>query len=149
MWGTTQGLLSVCNISNELNAHLLRWIEGHVVFSLTLLEEYVLFTASSSVFLIVLYTVRIIRLSSFHNDQDFDDNTHTLLIFEINGDWIVPNGGFFWKCYIQELFCDNDGLSAVLPEVLELRKGEMCFQWANMSFFLWPLLVQNILPWAR
>ena len=40
---------------------------------------------------------------------------------------------------------DNDGLPAVLPEVLELHKGEIWLQWANMSCFLWPLFVQNIL----
>ena len=88
-------------------------------------------------FLIVLYTLRIIHLSSFHNDQDLYDSTHTLLIFEIHSDQInCSKLGILLKMLYSGIVLDNDGLPAVLPEVLELRKGEICLQWANVSFFL-------------
>ena len=79
---------------------------------------------SSSVFLIFLYTVRIMSPSTFHNDQDKDDNLY-LLIFEIQNRENCLKSGILFKVLYSGFVSPDDDLFTLLPEVLELRKRKV------------------------
>ena len=127
MWGTTQGLLPICHISSYQTL-LVRLVQN---LSLCICPASQCWKSmhfsrenSSSVFLIFLYTVRIMCPSTFHNDQDKDDNIY-LLIFEIQNRENCLKSGILFKVLYSGFVSPDDDLFTLLPEVLELRKRKV------------------------